>query len=585
MSADISSQIAERVKFRTRLAQQNGKPYDPVRRWDLGDDPGDGVAGMPPNLGDFMIPHVGTFVGLVSSQARTYRASDEALRNSAENARYMRNDPVIMECVEMRQRACALLDWHLEPEDPHDSAQVDLVDKLTKIIERIPRFMQYRENLLNATWFGRYGVFHKWGWKRIGGDMRLTIDKWKPVHGDKLVWRYDDDSGRHRPDQLGIRVGAAIYNSSDFGSWMRRYSERVEPTDWGLAYFLDSWQQTLVSVHKHFIEDGEWEDPFSAGAIHGRGLRSRLYWTWFQKQETLAFLMEFLERSAAGIEIWSYPMGNPQAEAQVRKAAIERGELGRNVLLVPKPIGEDPSHYDVQRIEPGMGGAGELKSLITEYYGHQIKRYILGQTLTTEADATGLGSGLAEVHLETFMGIVRYDATLLEETLTEDLIEPIKRYNFPEAANIRVNFRIDTEQPDSEAKMQAMNMAWQMGLSIRGQDLRDIVGAAKPEDDDEMLSFVELQKQIAEAQPQDPMMGGMPGEGDMADGVDQPGEEQPARMSAAQKPVKNWAETAGGYTAGHGDRRVMVPEDGDRVMQFSRRNGHRRGSLKQRAWY
>lgn len=576
MIVDIGEEISRRIAHRDGLRREKGRSVDPDRRWDISDDPGAGVDRMPPNVGKFLLPHVGTFAGMVSSQARVYRPSDEALRNSEENARFMRNDPVIMECVEMRQRLAALLDWHIEPENPQDPKQVEIADQITKIIQRIPRFMQYRECLLNAVWFGRYAVVHKWQWKRIDGKMRLTIGQWKPLHGDKLVWRYDDHRGRHRSDQLGIRIGPAMYNSSEYATFKEQYRDRIEATDWGLAFFLDSWQENLISVHKHFIEDGEWEDPFSAGAIHGRGLRSRLYWTWFQKQESLAFLMEFLERSAAGFEIWSYPMHNPQAREEVRKAATDRSELGRNVLLVPRPVGDEGMNYDVQRIEPGMAGAAELKSIITDYYGHQIKRYILGQTLTTEADATGLGSGLADIHLETLMGIVRYDSTNLEETITDDVVEPIKRYNFPEAADIYFAFRVDTEQPDSQAKMEAFNNAYNMGLTLRGQDVRDLIGAAKPEQDDEVLSMIEVQKKLMEMQAENQQP-----EAEPPTENDSAGEELPTtKMSAVTKPVNGQPEHQG-VLPGGGDREILVPADGDRVERFSRSGG----SLSRRAIY
>lgn len=546
-----------------------GKDVDPARRFDKMVDPTENLDGMPPNMGNFMLPHVGSFVGLVSSQSKVYRPSDEALKQSQENARFMRNDTGVMECVEMRQRACALLDWHLEPEDPKDKDQIALAAEMTKILERIPRFMQYRENLLNATWYGRYGVQNRWRWKNIGGKMRLSIDSWLPVHGDKIVWRYDDGRRTHMPDQIGIRVGAGF----QFGGWRKEQLDKlskVEPTDYGMAYFLDSWERPLLSVHKHFIEDGEWEEPRNAGRIHGHGIRSRIYWVWFQKQEALAMLMEFLERSAAGFDIWFYPQGNPQAKNEVKKAALDRSELGHNTVLVPRIVGDEMAGSEYQRIEPSMAGAAEMKSIISDYFGHQIKRYILGQTLTTEADATGLGSGLADVHLETFMAIIRYDATLLEETITEEVVEPIKRFNFPEASNIRLTFRIDTEQPDSQAKMEAFQMAFGMGLPLRAQELRDLIGAAAPDADDEVLSQIELMKQQADIQqaaaPPAGPMGGVPGDGD-GDGVSGEGDEpSPVKMSAAA----HVAMLPGALSAraGEGDRSVLEPADGPRIEQY-----------------
>ena len=44
------------------------------------------------HLGDMPLPHVLTFQGLFGTFSRVYRASDEALKDSIEVARYMRSD-------------------------------------------------------------------------------------------------------------------------------------------------------------------------------------------------------------------------------------------------------------------------------------------------------------------------------------------------------------------------------------------------------------------------------------------------------------------------------------------------------------
>ena len=133
-------------------------------------------------------------------------------------------------------------------------------------------------------------------------------------------------------------------------------------------------------------------------------MRSRIYWAWYQKQECLAFMMEFLERSALGLEIWYYPWGNPEAEAKTRQ-----GGAGTH-----RPGPEHRAHAAAGRrirgiaLWRGEAGAGHgrlqaLQDVVQNYFGAQIKRYILGQTLTTEAQATGLGSNLATIHLDTYL--------------------------------------------------------------------------------------------------------------------------------------------------------------------------------------
>lgn len=456
------------------------------------DDPARKIQGMPPNMGKFLVPQVSTMSGLSTSLARTYRPSDEALKHALDNARFMRNDVGIMECIEARQRSVALLDWHLEPEDAKSQAQKDLCENLTNILRRIPRFTQYRENLLHALWWGRYAVQNRYQWRNVAGAMRCFPSQWKPINGDKLVFRIDD--GMHDPDQVGIRVGQTISLQDAFGN-----PRKIEPTERGMAYFLQPYERQLLVIHKHMIEDGEFETPENADRINGVGIRSKIYWEWFQKQELLGFLIEYLERSAFGIEIWYYPSGNPKAKEETEKAATERIGEGRNIILVGKPIGEDAASYGVERVEPGLQGCEALKDILDKYYGHRIKRYILGQTLTSEADATGLGSGLAELHLGTYLDIVKYDATNLEETVTTDLVEPIKLWNFPEAAGVHVRFVVQTETQDAQKKLESYRTAWEMGARIKESDVMEAIGASIPTDGDHVL-----QNQSAGQAPQGP---------------------------------------------------------------------------------
>ena len=512
---------------------------DAYRKQNPDADPSRELPGMPPNFGEPVLPHVTTFQSIVSAASRVYRPSDEALRDSKENARFMRNDPTIMECVEQRQRSVALLDWHIEPDNEQDNTQKWLADELTSILNASPRFMQYRENLLHAIWFGRYAIAHRWRWKKIRGKMRVVLENWMPLHGDKLAYRYDQTTGDWNRTDIGIRVGAG-FNIGDFVNhkWRVEKSHKVEATDLGLAYFLRPWERSLLAIHRHYVEDGEYEDPFSAGRVFGVGIRSRIYWCWYQKQEALAFLMEFLERSATGMEIWYYPWGSQEARDQTRKAAEERIGAGGNIVLVPRPIDGEMA-YGVDRIEPSMGGADSLERIITEYFGHLIKRYILGQTLTSEAQSTGLGSGLAEVHLDTYMQIIKYDSTNLEETMTTDLLEPLLKYNFPQYADLPLKFRIDTEAPDVDGKLAAWEKAFNMGLELKSQDVMDLIGATKPLPSDDTLKNPQMDPEAMGGMGG--MGGGMPGmEGGMPGGGmpggEMPGGEMPPEGPAGQPP-------------------------------------------------
>src|SRR5690606_10389517 len=126
-------------------------------------------------------------------------------------------------------------------------------------------------------------------------------------------------------------------------------------------------------------------------------------------------------------------------------------------------------------------GIASLKEIVHELFGHQIKRYILGQTLTSEAQATGLGSNVADMHYESLLRIRDFDAINLEETLTSEFVEPLKEYNFGHhARHIKVRFKIDTDSAESDKKLEAAHRAWEMGLQIKASDVYDLVGLSEP---------------------------------------------------------------------------------------------------------
>ncbi len=445
---------------------------------------------LSPNMGRDVIPQVLTFQGLTTSISRAYRNPDEAIKHSRENAIIMRKDPVVMECLEARQRAAALLNWHLETDDPDQTSHKELIDCLTRDIKETPRFTEFRRSLMEGIWYGRAGIQNKYHLDYRTGKKRVLVKKWTPIHGDKLCFRFDDGSGEYDGDQVGIRLlGTSMARGDIIGG-----DRIVEPTEAGLAYFFEKWERSMLVIHRHMIEDAAYEDPYSAGAIHGIGIRSRIYWAWFQKQQILAMLMEHMERSGIGIWIYGYPAGDAAAEAKV--AEVAANQVNSNRIIWPRMPG-DPTvdAYTIDRIDPSPAGAELLLRILDEYFGGMVKRYILGQKLTTEAAATGLGSGVADLHQETFMQIVRYDSTNLEETLTTDFVRYLQQWGYPKSMNINVRLKIDTEAADTESKLQAAKTAWDMGAGLKEQDVMDLIGFSTPTADDKVLQNPAMQQQ------------------------------------------------------------------------------------------
>jgi DNA topoisomerase-1 len=515
------------------------------------------VRGLPVGQGQNIMPHVVSFQGIISSAARVYRASDEAMKASYENARFMRNDLMIEEPVNQRIRACALLNWHIEVDDPDNAIEKKLSEDVTRLIKQIAYFIKFREALLEAEWLGKAGVQWSYRWRNVPGcnpvsglgmNQVLGCEEegeplWLPVHGDKIVYGFVDGSGIFAPRRVGIRIGAAATAAATklMGKTDAYGNRRVMPTDYGLAYFLDEDDKRRICIHKHQIQDGEYEDLQSAGKIHGVGIRSRVYWSWYMKQELFAFLMDFLEKSASGgIEIWYYPSGNDEAEAKVRTAAEQRLGNARNVILMPRPVGEDANAYGVEIVPCNMAGAETIMRIIEEYFGDLIMRYVLGQTMTNKPQSAGLGSDLPQIQLGSYLQIIRYDAINLGETLTYQMVKRLISANWPHLTNVSCRFVIDTESEDMESKLKAWREAYDCGLRTKAADWYKMIGASKPEEQDEIIENPvtkqqdRLYQQWLEQKNQAEALGVAP---PAAPGMQQPGNSAQAQGGLGEEPT------------------------------------------------
>lgn len=435
--------------------------------------------GAPPNWGKDVVNHIDTIAGQAGLWGAAYLNADEAIRDNLQNSERMRADCGIMECLEARYRASALLKWHVAPDDKDSLEQKELAKHMTKILELTPDFVGFRIWLNEAIYFGRSGIANKFASEQIDGKRRIALGHWEPRHGDKLAFRMSDGSNGVDPRQVGIRVSTVTVKNLN--------SKQIEPTSEGMVYWFNPQERKTFALHKHMREDGPFEDPFSAGRIHGVGVRSRIYWTWYQMVECMQRALEYLDRSAFGVELWRYPGGSKQAKVAVQDAATRQISGGRSIILVPTFAGDQADQYGVEHIEPGLQGFDRLLQVIKEIFMMKIKRYILGQTLTSEAEATGLGSGVADAHMATFADIVHCDAQRLAESITNDYLRPLQLWNFPASRHIRLRFEIDTESEQAEKKMEAIIKAIGVGVRVKVSDVAGAAGISVPTKDDEVV--------------------------------------------------------------------------------------------------
>lgn len=452
-------------------------------------DPGPSGS-MPLNGGEWTLPHYQTFVAFMNTTARTYWWTfDEALRDSLCNSYAMRNDLVIREALSARYRSVVTCERMWKPKNHTDQIQVAAAKKVQGIIDEIPYVQQLLRCWMEATFFGKYGVQLLCKWDKNPNVRRMVVYDWFPVHGDKIVYKWDGTPG------------VLINPSYTQKSW--------EYTELGPAHFYTPEEQQGFIVHHFEPEDSSYYQPEFAGSVKGSGYRGRLYWWWWLRNNAQKFVMNFLKKAGNGFLLVAYNMSNPAAKAASQRA-IE-GHDGNNVIYVPVNIKEGEKLDNViQPVQMQMNGAQLMWTIITGI-NQLIRMSILGESLTTEAQDTGLGSNLGEQHGMTGDERKKYDATDLE-TPMQQLTNMLYLYNCPTIPPAKFSFLIDKRNP--KETMEAVGMAMQVGLPVPQGWFQDELGIPSPEKNEPVLAQIQpMQATAVENTPAGTPMAGQAGGG------------------------------------------------------------------------
>lgn len=150
------------------------------------------------------------------------------------------------------------------------------------------------------------------------------------------------------------------------------------------------------------------------------GLGRVLVWPYLFKHFSVGDLAEFLDIYGLPLRIGKYPSNaSPEEKATLWRAVAGIGHNAAGVI---------PSAMAIEFEEAAKGSEKPFEVMIKWCEQTQSKA-ILGSTLTSTTEATGLGSGVAEIHNEVRLDIRDSDCKQLAGTLTRDLIYPLLALN------------------------------------------------------------------------------------------------------------------------------------------------------------
>lgn len=415
-----------------------------------------------------VLPHQLSFAAVWQAVNNIYLTlDDEAKKHNYQNALAMRRDASLFKSLRARQYPVAELPFTIDPDDPEDPEQVRIAQRLSRLIHAIPKFQFLKLHLLEAVWYGKAAVQLEWDFVRVDGERYLLPVKHVYVNGDKLVFDFDGTPG------------VLVYRPMDAKGL------EIRQSNWGPALFLrDEYFRDRFVIHEHEPEDSDYLfDSALAGAIHGMGLRSRIYWVYQVRHQVLGWIVDSLQRvSSNGFLVGYYPAGNPSAQEAVNKALEDL--IDKSVCSFPIT----PSRDNVSKIEsiaPSTIAYDTMLSVV-QYFDQIIEVMILGQNLSSGTSSTGMGSEVANLHSLTLERIVRYDACNLSETLTSDLLDKIIKYNFGDLG-FNLKLKLTVEKTNIKDQVTAAKGLWDMGVPLDEENLRDQAGFVAPRDRDDAV--------------------------------------------------------------------------------------------------
>lgn len=425
---------------------------------------------------------------------------DVAYRADRSLQEQMMHDPMVIAPLQKRMLATAQLPWEIVPPDPEDPRQKDVCANLTRIIKSIPRDQEMHRSLLLGTFRGTGASEIDWGFNPYS-EMWEVVNH-RPYHGDKITY---DVWGNPRILTREFQTGGRQ---------------------------LDASEKDRLLIHTFDREDGEFYDGAQAGYVFkGRGLRDTIWPYWFLKVNCIRFWVVLLERYGTGWVEGRYPMNNLQAKNAIESVLMNLVNDSKYSLpMVAGVNGGTEENYGifVKKMEGLSESSKMFNDFVEGWAGRHIRVTIKGEEQEMQQSGDGLGSGRAEALSDTFRMYRDYDAKLLGDTYTDQLLSKLVFYNYG-TLPFKPLFRFITEKADYDQQSKRVGAAKNAGLRVPRRwvfetlDIPELTGEEQPQD---IIDFG------AQANPGSANgLTGDPGADLFMDGADLDGH-QPNRMAA-----------------------------------------------------
>lgn len=151
----------------------------------------------------------------------------------------------------------------------------------------------------------------------------------------------------------------------------------------------------------------------------GGPMRAGLFWWLFSVMDR-GWWVRFLERFGFPFPVAKYDDGRDDTKAMLQSAFSAASRIFG--LVVTKGT-------DIELLQANATQSGDAFEQFKSTADKELSKLILGQTMTTEAQGSGLNSSQAQVHNDVRNDFEGFDATKLAETLQDQVIDPFVALN------------------------------------------------------------------------------------------------------------------------------------------------------------
>lgn len=219
------------------------------------------------------------------------------------------------------------------------------------------------------------------------------------------------------------------------------------------------------------------------------GLHRVLSWPFIYGAYGLSDFAEFLETFGLPFIIGKYFSGaSPEEKASLMRAVTALGHDARAIM---------PTEMQLEISKITGSGDSTPHMAMVDWAERSISKVILGQTTSSEAKPTGLGSGVADLHSEVRDDILRADARQIAATLTRDLVYPLIALNRGGIDGLRRCPRLKfdlAEADDLVAYAGSLPKLVGVGFHIPREWAQERLRIPEPADGEEILTIAQPEK-------------------------------------------------------------------------------------------